>query len=61
MQNLDPESDHQPVVLVLGNKCDLEEDRRVDTETGEEAALDFKAQFAEVSARTGEGVDEVIY
>lgn len=46
-------------MLIVGNKCDLEENRRVDTERGEKVAREFKAQFAEVSARTGEGVEEV--
>ena len=31
----------------------------VETERGEAAAREFKAQFAEVSARSGEGVDKV--
>ena len=46
-------------MLILANKCDLEDERKIETERGEEMAKEFKAQFAEVSARTGAGVDKV--
>lgn len=37
----------------------MEEERQVERLAGEEAARTFGAKFAEVSARTGEGVEEV--
>ncbi len=37
----------------------MEEERVITTEVGQEMARECRAQFAEVSARTGHGVDEV--
>ena len=45
--------------MVLGNKVDLQTERRVFTETAREAAEEFDTIFAEVSAKTGEGIEEV--
>ena len=44
---------------MLGNKIDLESERAVATVTEEQAAQEFGTRFAEVSALTGEGVEEV--
>ncbi len=46
-------------MLILANKADLEADREVSRKAGEEASRAFRAKYAEVSAKTGEGVDEV--
>ena len=46
-------------MLILANKADLEGERAVSRSAGEEAARAFRANYAEVSAKTGEGVDEV--
>ena len=44
---------------MLGNKIDLESEGAVATVTGEQTAQEFGTRFAEVSALTGEGVEEV--
>ena len=49
----------KPVLMILGNKCDLDDERRIHTETASQAAQEFDTIFAEVSARTGRGIDEV--
>ena len=49
----------RPAILVLGNKIDKESERAVATVTGEQAAKEFGTKFAEVSALTGDGVEEV--
>ncbi|KAF9910821.1 Ras- protein Rap-1b [Linnemannia zychae] len=55
------ESRAVPVVLV-GNKCDLEEDRRVSRERGDALSTEWGgAPFYETSARTRINVDEVFY
>ena len=56
---MDDEDDHKPAILILANKSDLEEERAINRRSGEEAARAFGAKYAEVSAKTGEGVDEV--
>ena len=45
--------------MILGNKIDLEEDRRVSTDIAMQAAHEFDTLFAEVSAKTGSGIDKV--
>lgn len=49
---------HYPI-LVLGNKCDLVEQRVVSRESGEMLASSLSAAFFEVSAKTGENIDKV--
>ncbi|KAJ7496331.1 ras protein, partial [Mycena galericulata] len=50
-----------PVLVVLGNKCDLHEARReVQNKEGEELARRFDCQFYETSAKTGQNVGRVI-
>jgi len=51
------DADTVPFVLV-GNKCDLEEDREVSTEKGQNLANDLKCPFLEASAKTRTNVVE---
>jgi small GTP-binding protein len=46
-------------VFIAGNKTDRSDDRTVTPEQGEEKAREFEVEFAEVSARTGFGVDDL--
>ena len=52
--------DHSPTVIV-GNKCDLESEREVQTHEGERMAEKFKLPFFETSAKFGINVDEAVY
>jgi len=45
------DSDEVPFVLV-GNKCDLEEDREISYEKGQQLAKELKCPFLEASAKT---------
>jgi len=47
-----------PLVLV-GNKCDLEDERKVSYQDGKKIAAGFSCSFFETSAKTDIGVDEV--
>jgi small GTP-binding protein len=47
------------LIFVVGNKSDLEDLRDVDTAEGLEKASAIGAKFTEVSARTGDGVEEL--
>jgi small GTP-binding protein len=49
----------KPIVLI-GNKCDLE-NRDVDTQEGEEYAKKYNCKFYETSAKTGQNVNEVFH
>jgi len=44
-------------IILIGNKCDLEEERQVSYEEGRMAAEGLKAQFFEISGRTRENMD----
>ncbi len=48
-----------PVLGVIGNKSDLSDVRQVTRETGEALAKRVGATFGELSAKTGDGIDEV--
>lgn len=43
-------------VIIVGNKCDLEENRAVNTSEAEEYALKNNAAFFEASAKSGTNV-----
>ena len=48
-----------PVILILGNKTDLECERKIETDVARRAAEEFDTLFAEVSAKTGKGIEAV--
>jgi len=52
--------DAVPMALV-GNKCDLVEQRVVPTKQGEELAKKFGCTFLEASARTRDNIDEIFH
>jgi Ras-related protein Rab-1A len=45
--------------IIVANKMDLEDQREVSSQDGEELAQDFDGVFLETSAKTGENIDEV--
>jgi Ras-related protein Rab-5C len=47
------------LVFLVGNKLDLEDDRQVSVEEAQEKATEIRASFAEVSAKTGLGIEEL--
>jgi small GTP-binding protein len=53
------QTDEMPVLFVVGNKCDLVDDRAVSTEQGDGVAKELGAFFSEVSAKSGRGIDEL--
>jgi small GTP-binding protein len=46
-------------VFIVGNKIDLEDERVISEREGREKALELSAFFAEVSAVTGAGIEEL--
>jgi len=52
--------DRMPPIVVVGNKCDLENERKVKTADGRRLAEQFsKSSYVEASAKTGQNVDAV--
>ncbi|KAL9059054.1 MAG: hypothetical protein Q9162_001442 [Coniocarpon cinnabarinum] len=54
------DKDYFPIILV-GNKCDLESERKVPYEQGEQAAKDFRCPFIETSAKSRQNVERAFY
>ena len=46
-------------LLLIGNKCDLEEERAVGSKRGEQLAQSHNIPFMETSPKTGHNIDEV--
>ena len=44
--------------VIVGNKCDLDEARKVSTEEGQELAKQYNVPFLETSARNSMGVED---
>jgi Ras-related protein Rab-2A len=51
-------SNNNIVIILIGNKCDLENNRQVTRQEGEEFARKNGLHFLETSAKTAENVDE---
>ena len=45
-------------IIIIGNKCDLEDQRQVNKEQGEEKAKNFEVAFMETSAFSGENLNQ---
>lgn len=56
---LEKHGDPNMVICLVGNKCDLEEERKVTREEAEEYAKEKGFLMSETSARSGEGVQEL--
>jgi small GTP-binding protein len=54
-ENADPEI----ILFLVGNKCDLEEQRVIPMDKGEEKAKELSATFYEVSAKSGDRVEDL--
>ena len=58
IQQIDQYSTQNPIIILCGNKCDLENEREVTTERGQELAKDFDILFLETSARKSINIDQ---
>ena len=59
LQALESEKPKNFLRILIGNKNDLETERRVDFEEANNLATEFNAVYYEVSAKTGEGVEKM--
>ena len=51
-------ADKKITIVIIGNKCDLEDQRQITKEQGEEKASKLEAAFLETSAFSGENLDK---
>jgi Ras-related protein Rab-5C len=59
VRELQRQADPSIVIMLVGNKSDLAAQRKTPRELGEQYAQEEGLLFAEASAKTGEGVEEL--
>ena len=59
IDDIKEEADENVIIFLLGNKIDLVEERIIPKEKGEELGKKYNVTFFEVSAKSGENVNEV--
>ena len=58
INDLKSSGDPKLIIIIIGNKCDLEEKREILKEQGEEQAKSFGCAFLETSALSGDNIDK---
>ena len=58
VSDLTAAADKKLTIVVIGNKCDLEDQRQITKEQGEEKAGKLEVAFMETSALSGENLDK---
>lgn len=61
MQEISKNADKHANVMLVGNKCDMEDQRKVSKEEGEALAREQKIPFVETSAKSDINVTECFY
>lgn len=59
LESLQENASPDITLFLVGNKCDMENDRVVETDAGQAKADQIGAHFAEVSAKNGYGIDDL--
>jgi len=59
VRELQRQADPSIVIMLVGNKLDMEASRKTSRELGEQYAQEEGLLFAEASAKTGDGVQEL--
>src|SRR5579864_1651259 len=59
IRNVDSHASENVDKILIGNKCDMEDDRAVATQRGQALADDYSMPFMEVSAKTNVNVVDV--
>ena len=54
-------STRAPVKIIVGNKCDMIDDRVISKDRGQELADEYEVKFFESSAKADHNVDAVFY
>ncbi|KAK8895082.1 hypothetical protein M9Y10_023524 [Tritrichomonas musculus] len=61
VESINQRSSKQLIIFFIGNKIDLTDERQVSKEEGIQKAKNYRAFYYEVSAKTGEGFDRLLY
>ena len=58
MNEIEKFANESVCILIVGNKCDMDEQRKVTYAQGAELAKHYKVPFVEASAKSGLNIDE---
>ena len=58
---LECQAEIRPLIFLVGNKADLEKERKVETTEGERLAQAINAKYLETSAKTGVNIEELFW
>ena len=61
IEEVDKSCNTDPVLMIVGNKADQKDDRKVSTEEAKKLANDFYASYMEVSAKTAVNVESAFF
>ncbi|TRY94590.1 hypothetical protein DNTS_015803 [Danionella cerebrum] len=61
IRNIEEHASSDVEKMILGNKCDMSEKRRVSRDRGERLAIDYGIKFLETSAKTSTNVEEAFF
>lgn len=58
IESINNNADDDTILYLVGNKIDLS-NRKISTDDGKKKSESIKAEFVEVSAKTGQGINEL--
>ena len=61
IRNIDEHAAHDVERMIIGNKCDLDDNRKVPKQRGEMLAVEFGIKFMETSAKSSTNVEDAFY
>lgn len=61
MNNIQSKKNKKAKIILVGNKCDLINERKVSFQEGKKLADFFKVHFFETSVKTGKNIKELFY
>ncbi|KAM9410336.1 ras-related protein Rab-8B [Pholidichthys leucotaenia] len=61
IRNIEEHASSDVEKMILGNKCDMNEQRKVSKERGEKLAIDYGVKFLETSAKSSINVEEAFF
>lgn len=61
IRNIEENASADVEIMLLGNKCELEEKRQVSKERGEQLAVEYGIKFIETSAKQSINVEKAFY
>lgn len=61
IRNIEEHASSDVEKMILGNKCDIQDRRKVSRERGEQLAIEYNIRFMETSAKSSCNVEEAFF